>query len=91
MDVRTDRASRGTSDWVRLNGEENRIMTDDMKDIGAWIEEENPFVVTVHLRLQGFLTNEEVKDAMMMRRTEWVAYVREKAGLAPDAKNKETT
>ena len=61
---------------------------DGVEDVGAWIEQENPFVVMVQLRLQGMLTTDEMKDAFMMRRTEWVAYLREKTGLEPEVKAK---
>jgi len=56
---------------------------DEVEDIGAWIEQENPFVAMVQFRLQGLLTDNEMKHAILLRRSEWVAYMKEKAGLAP--------
>lgn len=60
---------------------------DEVEDIGAWIEQENPFVAMVEFRLQGLLTDDEMKHAILLRRSEWVAYMKEKAALASENKN----
>ncbi len=60
---------------------------DEVKDVGAWIEQENPFVVMVQFRLQGLLTDDEMKHAILLRRLEWVAYMKEKAARASENKN----
>ncbi len=57
---------------------------DGVEDVSAWIEQENPFVVMVQFRMQGLLKPDEMEKAFLMRRSEWVSYMREKAGLAPD-------
>ena len=57
---------------------------DGVEDVGAWIEEENPFVVMIQFRMQGLLKPDEMEKAFLMRRSEWVSYMREKAGLATD-------
>ncbi len=59
---------------------------DDVEDVGAWIEQENPFVVMVQFRLQELLTDDEMKHAILLRRTEWVAYMKEKANRASENK-----
>ncbi len=59
-------------------------MVENNEDLGAWIESENPFVATVEFRLRGLLTTDEMNDAFLMKRAEWVRYMREKAGLEPE-------
>lgn len=60
---------------------------DEIEDVSAWIEEENPFVAMVQFRLQGLLTDDEMKYAILLRRSEWVAYMKEKAARASENKN----
>ena len=57
---------------------------DEVEDVCAWIEQENPFVVMVQFRLQGLLTDDEMKYAILLRRSEWVAYMKEKASRASE-------
>ncbi len=59
---------------------------DEVDDIGTWIEEENPFVVMVQFRLQGLLTDDEMKYAILLRRSEWVSYMKEKTNRALENK-----
>ncbi|HOC92754.1 MAG TPA: hypothetical protein PKH33_10350 [bacterium] len=58
-------------------------MTEDDEDLGARIESGNFLSVTVEFRLRGLLTTDEMNDAFLMERAEWVRYMREKAGLEP--------
>jgi len=63
-------------------------MTDDVKDIGAWVENANCFEVMGQLRKLGVLTRADLKKAMRLSRQEWVSFMKEKAGIAPETKMK---
>jgi len=62
-------------------------MTDNVKDVRAWIASENSFLVMGQLRRLGLLTRDELKKAMGLSRPEWIAMMLEKTGLGPETKN----
>lgn len=62
-------------------------MTENVKDVGAWIEQENCFAVMGQLRKLGVLSRTDMKKAMRLSRNEWISFMKEKIGLAPDASN----
>ncbi len=58
-------------------------MTDDVKDIAAWIETANCFEVMGQLRRLEVLSREDIEKAMRLKRSEWVRFIKDKLGLAP--------
>lgn len=62
-------------------------MSKDVIDICKWIEENNCFEVMGQLRRMGLLTRADLEKAMRMSRSEWIALMKEKAGIAPETKN----
>ena len=62
-------------------------MTENVKDVRAWIASENCFVVMGQLRRHGLLTRDDMKKAMGLSRAEWIAMMLEKTGLGPEPKN----
>ncbi len=62
-------------------------MTDDLKDIAAWVETANCFEVMGQLRRLEVLSREDIEKAMRLKRPEWVAFIKGKIGFAPETKN----
>jgi len=58
-------------------------MNDDpIGKIARFITEENCYVVMGQFRRLGVLTKADVCKAMGMKRAEWIAFMKEKAGIA---------
>jgi len=62
-------------------------MSEDVKRISEWITKSNAFEVMGQLRRLGLLTRADLEKAMRMTRGEWIDFMKEKAGLAPETKN----
>lgn len=57
-------------------------MDDPVKKIVDFIEGENVFGVLGQLRRLGVLSKDDIRRAMGMRRPEFIAFMKEKAGIA---------
>jgi len=62
-------------------------MSRDVVSIREWVVEANCFEVMGNLRRLGVLTCEDMKNAMRLSRSEWIDFMLEKIGLAPETKN----
>ncbi len=62
-------------------------MTENVKDIGAWVESANCFEVMGQLRKLGVLTRADMEKAMRLSRSEWISFMKEKIGLTPEGNN----
>ena len=56
-------------------------MEDPVKKVETFITSENCFAVMGQLRRLGVLTGEDMKKAMGMKRAEFIAFMKEKAGI----------
>jgi hypothetical protein len=63
-------------------------MEDPVKKVESFIEQENCFAVMGQLRRLGVLTGADIRNAMTMTRGEWVNFMKEKAGIAPEISEK---
>ncbi len=60
---------------------------DPIEKIARFIEDENCYAVMGQFRRLRILTKADVRKAMGMKRQEWIAFMKEKAGIAgPDIK-----
>ena len=59
-------------------------MSESVKDIRKWMVESNCFEVMGQLRKLGVLTRADLEKAMQMSRSEWIDFMLEKTGLAPE-------
>ncbi|HOY64901.1 MAG TPA: hypothetical protein PLS19_09130 [bacterium] len=57
-------------------------MEDPVKKVAAFIEQENCFAVLGQLRRLGVLSKDDIRRAMGMRRSEFIVFMKEKAGIA---------
>jgi len=57
-------------------------MEDPVKKVIDFIETENCFAVMGQLRRLGVLTGADIRKAISMSRSEWVTFMKEKAGIA---------
>ncbi|MEW5946561.1 MAG: hypothetical protein AB1742_10225 [bacterium] len=57
-------------------------MEDPVKKVVDFIESENVFGVMGQLRRLGVLTKEDIRRAMGMKRPEFIAFMKERAGIA---------
>ncbi|MFC1474805.1 hypothetical protein ACFLQK_02060 [bacterium] len=64
-------------------------MSEDLVDIGKWVVETNCFEVMGQLRRLEVISREDIKRAMRLSRSEWIAFMREKIGI-PQEKNNES-
>ncbi len=55
---------------------------DPIQKIERFITEENCYVVMGQFRRLRVLTKDDIRKAMGMKRQEWIAFMREKAGIA---------
>ena len=55
---------------------------DPVEKIARFITGENCYVVMGQLRRLGVLTKADIQKAMGMKRQEWIAFMKEKAGIA---------
>ena len=55
---------------------------DPINKIARFITEENCYVVMGQFRRLGILTKADVRNAMGMKRAEWINFMKEKAGIA---------
>lgn len=61
-------------------------MEDPVKRVSDFVEQENCFSVMGQLRRLGVLSKDDMRRAMGMKRADWIAFMKEKAGIA-EAKN----
>jgi len=57
-------------------------MDDPREKIVRFLETENAFAVMGQLRKLGILTGEDIERATRMSRDDWLAFMKEKAGVA---------
>jgi|GEM_PF-1593687 len=55
---------------------------DPVEKISRFIEDENCYAVMGQFRRLGVLTKADIQKAMGMKRAEWIAFMKEKAGIA---------
>lgn len=55
---------------------------DPIGKISRFIEDENCFAVIGQFRRLRILTKDDIRKAMGMKRQEWIAFMKEKAGIA---------
>jgi hypothetical protein len=60
---------------------------ENLIDIRDWVENANCFEVMGNLRRLGLLSRKDMKKAIRLSRREWIEFVLEKTGLAPETKN----
>ena len=65
-------------------------MADPRRNISEWIETANAFEVLGHFRRLGVLDKADIEKAMQMDRTEFLNFVKSKAGLIEQGVNDET-
>ncbi|HOC92750.1 MAG TPA: hypothetical protein PKH33_10330 [bacterium] len=60
-------------------------MEDPVKKVVAFIEQENCFAVLGQLQRLGVLSKDDIRKAMGMKRSDWISFMKKKAGIAgPD-------